>query len=97
METVTQSTPVATLARQVSLESPLRSSPEHRLLIAVLEDAIDCFQNPDEQRLALQAAEWIMDDESQGPLSFESVCFFLGLNPSAVRASLQRRQYQQAG
>jgi hypothetical protein len=78
---------------------------EHQLLIAMLEDAIHCYQrhicprNKNEQRLFDDAEQWIMRkeawrvrrsrDEVPG-FSFENVCEALGLDADYIRAGLQR-------
>ena len=71
-------------------------SPEQRLLIAILDDAINCFQKycpADDRhgnRLFREAEEWIMSEQFHGPFSFEHICSVLGLDPAAVRCSLRR-------
>jgi hypothetical protein len=74
----------------------LAPSPERRLLIAILEDAITCFEknHPADSRHAnrmfREAQEWIMSEQYDGPFSFENICSVLGLDPDAVRRSLRR-------
>lgn len=79
-----------------------RKGGEYRLVVAVLEDAIACFQKyafvaqKRGHRLFEEAAQWIMDDaerlEHRGErgFSFEQVCGFLGLDPAYLRRGLQR-------
>ena len=68
--------------------------PEKRLILAVLEEAIHCFQKcmfaagRKSGRLYRDAEEWIMDQNSDWPFSFENSCLALGLNPSYVRRGL---------
>jgi hypothetical protein len=65
-------------------------------MLAVLEDAIRCFQEHRRDpraapgRLAREAEEWILDDDDDGPFSFATVCEALDLEPTAVRAALLR-------
>ena len=72
-------------------------TPEQRLMIAILEDAICCFEKYDGarsttgRRLFHDAEWWIMADPDCRPFSFEHVCFVLGLDASAVRRTLLRR------
>ena len=72
--------------------SPLQS--EKRLLLALVEDAIHCFQTylfakkPSDQRLFQEAEEWITASDVHWLFSFENICDILGLSPSRVRAAL---------
>jgi hypothetical protein len=67
---------------------------EHRLLVAILRDAVDCFQKyanaTDQKRrqLYLDAESWIDAAEDQGQFSFNNVCDLLGMNPDYVREGL---------
>ena len=78
--------------------------PEYRLIVAVLEDAIDCYQKhlfthePKARQLYEDAAGWIASDDRQWPYSFISICDILNLNPSYVRRGLEEwREAQLAG
>jgi len=70
--------------------------PEKRLMLAVLEDAVLCFQKGssagDRRRKALftDAEEWIMEENGDWPFSFENICEVLGLNPAYLRQGLLR-------
>lgn len=69
---------------------------EKRLMLAVLEDAIACFQKhvfarDSKGKASLrEAEEWIMEQNSQWLFSFENVCEVLGFNPGYVRQGLIR-------
>ena len=71
--------------------------PEQRLLIAILVDAITCFEKNyplvrrSGNRLFREAEDWLMSDKDHGPFSFEYICAVLGLDPGAVRCRLRRR------
>jgi hypothetical protein len=71
-------------------------SGEKALMLAVLEDAIRCFQehfrNPryNPRLLSVEAEEWIRTDDWDWPFSFNNVCENLGLGPEALRAALLR-------
>jgi len=71
--------------------------PEHRLLVAILEDAISCFEkhraatDRQNRRLFSEAADWIMSERYHGPFSFEYVCSILGIDAGGVRSSLRRK------
>lgn len=95
----------ATLARQ----APIKRG-ECQLLIAVLEDAVHCFQkyifarSRRERRLFDEAETWMMRcdvvlPEDQRPaLSFEYICEALGLDPDYLRHGLKRwREHQLTG
>lgn len=71
------------------------ASPEKGLMIALLEDAIRCFQGSwqkttSNKRLQVEATEWIEDTDVEWPFSFINVCETLGVEPRALRASLHR-------
>ena len=68
--------------------------PERRLVIAVLQDAVDCFQkhlrarDPKTRQLFLDAEEWIGSSDRSWPFSFENVCDLLQINPEYLRRGL---------
>jgi hypothetical protein len=76
--------------------------PEYRLIVAVLEDAVDCYQKyalarePKARQLFEDAAEWIESDDRRWPYSFVSICDVLGLNPEYVRRGLREWKDRQA-
>ena len=98
-DTIIPSEFFATLRRQ----APSKQG-EYRLLVALLKDAIDCFQehaharNKWQQRLFDEAERWITGEdgdaiskEDQAPrFSFEYVCDVLGLDAAYLRWGLQQ-------
>ena len=68
--------------------------PEKKLMLAILEDAIACFQKyafaRDSKGKALfsEAEQWIREGTAGGIFAFDSVCEVLGLNPSYLRQGL---------
>ena len=70
--------------------------PEQLLMLAVLEDAVVCFQDnltavtPRKQSLFRDAEEWIFDDGKSYLFSFENICEGLALDPNYVRGGLIR-------
>lgn len=68
--------------------------PEEKLMLAVLEDAVYCFQNyifaRDKKGKALfrEAEEWIMEEDRDRFFSFENSCEVLGFNLNYVRQGL---------
>jgi transposase-like protein len=83
-------------------DSPIR--PLKRLMMAVLEDALRCFQNNaaaksgPRKRLFSEAEQWLCGDGGDGPFSFETVCETLGIEPHFLRGGLKQwRERQLAG
>src|SRR5690606_26730596 len=70
--------------------------PEYQLVLAMLQDAIECFQKyhfavePRGRELYEEARDWIMSEDRSWPFSFENVCMILRLEPSFVRNGLVR-------
>jgi hypothetical protein len=68
--------------------------PERRLAIAVLQDAVDCFQKHLRARerkarqLFLDAEEWISSEDRTWPFSFENICDLLQINAEYLRRGL---------
>jgi hypothetical protein len=84
-------------AYDVSLETFQRKSylePEEKLMLAVLEDAIACFQKYAFARhrkgkvLFQEAEHWVQDTNSHWPFSFVNVCETLGLARDYLRQGL---------
>jgi len=75
--------------------------PIKRLMLAVLEDAMRCYQtyassrNRVQRRLFVEAEKWLMDRRAGGVFAFETVCETLGIEPSCLRAGLRRWRLQQ--
>ena len=78
----------------------LHLEPEKKLLLAVLEDAIACFQkylfakDGKGRVLFLEAEEWILDRDTDWLFSFASLCEMLGFEPSYLRDGLMRWKAQ---
>jgi len=70
--------------------------PEKRLMLAILEDAINCYQDNllshhgRARRLFTEAEEWILEKSSDWIFSFRNICETLGFNPEYVRQGLLR-------
>lgn len=71
--------------------------PEKKLMLAVLEDALFCFQNgllPKDNKkkrgLSHDAEEWIIEDGDESLFSFNELCELLGFNPQYLRKRLLR-------
>ncbi len=77
-----------------SLKRKSHQEPERRLAIAVLEDAVDCFQkhllarDRKSQQLFVDADEWISSDDRSWPFAFENICDLLQINSEYLRRGL---------
>jgi hypothetical protein len=77
-----------------SLRSKGRFDGERRLMIAVLEDAVNCFMkqlhatDPKARQVFLDAEEWIVTEDPAWFFSFDNVCHTLDLDPEYVREGL---------
>jgi len=69
---------------------------EKRLILSVLEDAVDCFMKCIDsatnkgQRLFRDADEWINLEDKRWVFSFDNVCEMLDINADYMRAGLRR-------
>lgn len=72
----------------------LHLEPEKKLMLAVLEDAIACFQKyvfarDGKGRMLFQEAEdWVQDSNSDWLFAFGNVCETLGFSPDYLRQGL---------
>jgi hypothetical protein len=75
--------------------------PIKRLMLAVLEDAMRCYQtyassrSPAQRRLFVEAEAWLMDRRADGAFASETVCETLGIDPSYLREGLRRWRVRQ--
>jgi len=67
---------------------------ERGLMLAILRDAVECYQkyalarDPRGQELHREAAEWIFSTDREWPFSFENICDVLGVSCGYVRTGL---------
>src|SRR4030095_5991230 len=67
---------------------------EERLMLAVLESAVEYFQKyvlarkPSGKQLFREAEEWFLDKDGEALYSFENICETLGLHPDPIRKGL---------
>jgi hypothetical protein len=79
------------------------TQPENRLLLAVLEDAIHCFQdnalseNGKSKKLFDDAEEWVLEEGADWIFSFRNVCELLGIDPEYLRAGLMNWKQKHYG
>ena len=83
--------PDAVLPAQMS---GAQMSGPRALMLAVLEDAVQCIENGRRQRrfgarrLAAEAEGWVRCDRTDWPFSFLNVCEALGIDVDAMRSRL---------
>jgi hypothetical protein len=81
---------LATYRRRLHLQ------PEQLLMLAVLEDAVVCFQQnvtavqPCKQALFREAEDWFLDDDKRYFFSFDNICEALCVSPAYLRRGLKR-------
>jgi len=69
---------------------------ERRLMLAVLEDAVDSYRkyalarDPREQACFLEAREWFVSDDRSWLFAFENVCDVLEMEPDYLRSGLDK-------
>ena len=73
--------------------------PVKRLMMAILVDAIRCYQRNFEavtlrkRREFREAQDWLFKDRNDGPFAFDTVCYVLDTNPDFLRRRLIQLQY----
>ena len=69
---------------------------EQRLMLAVLEDAVHCFQTnvvartTRRQRLFDEAEEWLFEEGTDASVSFRYICELFGLDIDYLRSGLRQ-------
>ncbi len=77
-----------------ALKRKATHEPERRLAIAVLQDAVDCFQkhlrarDRKTRQLFVEAEQWICSEDRSWPFSFENICDLLQINAEYLRNGL---------
>ena len=91
-----------------TLRQRTASQGERRLVAAVLEDTVACFQkylgaeDRRNRKLYADAEAWLFSDDDSWPFAFVNVCEALDIQPPFLRRGLllwrsgQRAQYQRA-
>jgi hypothetical protein len=84
-----------------ALKQKAQACGERRLMVAILEDAIDCFQkyvraaDHRSRHLCAEAEKWFMSDDDRWPFSFVNICYTLDLHPGFLRRGLLEWKAQQ--
>ncbi|MEW6298955.1 MAG: hypothetical protein AB1671_14665 [Thermodesulfobacteriota bacterium] len=74
---------------------------ERRLMVAVLEDALECFQkhfwatDSRGRQLCADAERWLLSDDTSWLFSFVNICHTLGIHPLFLRRGLAQWKAQQ--
>ena len=77
-----------------ALKQKARACGERRLMVAILEDAVDCFQkyvratDNRSRHLCAEAEKWFLSDDDSWPFSFVNICDTLDLHPGFLRRGL---------
>ncbi len=75
--------------------------PIKRLMLAVLEDGLHCFQSYAgatrgvRRQIFVETEAWLSDRRADGPFSFETICHTLGIDPNFLRKGLRQWRVQQ--
>jgi hypothetical protein len=93
---LTSDTPFGTDCLLLSQVVDYRKSldPLRRLMLSVLVDAIRCFQLSDDvksqtrRRDSAETQQWLFNAESDGPFSFDTVCYALQIDANHLRRTL---------
>jgi hypothetical protein len=82
------------LPAQLQRAEARAAEPQRRLMIAVLRTAVDDYRTAAAgrrpTRVHQQAIEWVSSTDRSWAFSFENVCEAVGLDPQALRRSLDR-------
>jgi hypothetical protein len=76
--------------------SDIRVRPIKRLMLAVLEDALNCLdkhanaKHGDCLRIYREAEQWFCRNDDDSIFSFSTVCETLGIEPNYLRSGLRR-------
>lgn len=78
--------------RAVSQTEEVCKTPEARLMLAVLEEALATFRRgltsliPTDRQEYREVETWLRCCDTDSPFAFESICWTLGLDPDYMRA-----------
>jgi hypothetical protein len=64
---------------------------ELRLMVAVLEDAINVLRKRPRSRAGREAREWLASNDTHWPFAFERICEALDLDADSVRHQVAQR------
>jgi len=93
--------PASTVVAPQHITTRRKHAPEQRLMIAVLQDAIDCVEkyrsatDPQGRRDFDEVTQWLLAEETRWLFSFQCICDVLGLDANAVRNHLRLQPARQ--
>jgi hypothetical protein len=82
-------------------QSNTATTPEMRLIAAVLEDAIDCYLKNGAvstrrgKRIFGEAEQWIFSQDDDWFFGFENICEMLKIDPDYIRRVLRHNPHEQ--
>ncbi len=63
--------------------------PEKRLMLAVLQGAVECFKEcAEHDRLFKETKKWLFEDDHESPFSFINICEAMDMDPKYLRKGL---------
>ncbi|MEX0804088.1 MAG: hypothetical protein WD688_12350 [Candidatus Binatia bacterium] len=97
--TMFQTSPDTTICEDfISTRCNKTLSPEKKLMVAVMQDAISYLKKPDRARseegkaeaarLRAEALRWILNEDERYLFSFNNICEELGMDPARTRKAL---------
>lgn len=84
-----------------ALGQKARAQGERRLMVAILADALECFQkhfwatDSRGRQLCADAERWLLSDDTTWLFSFVNICHTLGIHPLFLRRGLAQWKAQQ--
>ena len=90
-----QGDPEIAAPHDAALKSALRAGGEKMLILAVLEDAVDCYKrnlfakDRKAQRLFAETEEWLLARDDKTMFAFENLCELLDVDADYLRAGIQ--------
>ena len=75
--------------------SDIAARPIKRLMLAILEDALNCLgkqastKRGGQHRIYLEAEQWLYHEDEDALFSFSTICQTLGIEPSYLRLGLR--------
>src|SRR5437867_5914304 len=84
-----------------ALKQKAHACGERRLMVAILEDAVVCFQkhlwaaDSRSRQLGAEAERWFLSDDNSWPFSFVNICETLDIHPLFLRRGLLTWKAQQ--
>ncbi|MGH7966320.1 MAG: hypothetical protein ACRERD_31595, partial [Candidatus Binatia bacterium] len=84
-----------------ALKQKAQANGERRLMVAILVDAVECFQkhlgatDNRGRQLCSEAERWFLSDDSSWPFSFVNICDVLDIHPPFLRHGLLKWKAEQ--